>query len=760
MSEKAVIGSPTPAAGSQEIVTGRARYCPDLQIPGTLVGKLLYAPCPAARILGIDVQAARRLHGVHAVLTAADVPGENTFVYTYPPDQPLLAADQVRYRGDALAAVAAEDEATARQALALIRVEYQALPGIFDPLQAMQPGAAQVWPGRSNIADHLVIEHGDLQAGFARADIILEHTYTTPRVEHAFLETESALAYLDDDGVMVVYASSQAAHRDRMQIARSLGIPENRVRVIQPYVGGAFGGKDEATVQIHAALLAQAAGRPVRIVRTREESILTHVKRHPVAIRLRTGATADGKLTAVHAVLTGDAGPYNNASREVMGFAAVTASGAYFTPNARLEAYTVYTNNPISGAMRGFGVPQAHFACEAQMDALAQALGLDPLEIRLRNGLETGMELPTGARVREGRGMQACLHKAAELCGWQERHALPRQPAPHLRRGFGLAALGFPIGMGRSVPDHAGATLQMAVDGSVILYTGAADMGQGTHTALAQIAAEALGVSIESVRLVRPDTEKTFDAGASVASRQTFVSGNAVLQAAAPIRQALLDTACEETGLPCELLSLHGGRLYAEGELLPLGVPELAARAWERSRRLHADGFYAMEYPEELPPGSYPYAPAVYAFGAQAAQVLVDIETGQVTVEKLIAVHDPGTVINPQGALGQIEGGCAMGFGYALMEELLVEGGEMLTSSLDSYLLPTAKDTPPIQAAAVEIPEPYGPFGAKGLGEPPVSITAPAILNAVRDATGARLTQIPLTPERVLWALENKSKKP
>jgi CO/xanthine dehydrogenase Mo-binding subunit len=322
-----------------------------------------------------------------------------------------------------------------------------------------------------------------------------------------------------------------------------------------------------------------------------------------------------------------------------------------------------------------------------------------------------------------------------------------------------MASVGFSIGMGRNIADHAGAFLQMARDGSVILSTGAADMGQGVHTALAQIAAEALGVSLDSIHVIKPDTQITFDAGPSVASRQVFVSGNAVLRAAQPIYQALLETASEETGIPSDKLSLRKGRLFAEDEPLPFFVADLADKAWEHNRRLHADGFYAMEYPEEQPPNVYPYAPAVYTFGTQVAKVIVDIETGHVKVEELIAVHDPGRVINPGGAQGQVEGGCCMALGYALMEELVVDHGRTQNLTFDSYLIPTAQDIPEIKVKLIEIPEPYAPYGAKGLGEPPTATTAPAILNAVVDAIGAPLTQIPLTAERVLEAIEAKQQK-
>jgi CO/xanthine dehydrogenase Mo-binding subunit len=753
MSDFSVIGKPAPANRSREIVTGQARYCPDIRLPGMLVGKLLYPKYSSAIITRLDMNSARMLPGVVALLTARDIPGENSYLYALPADQPLLVTDIVRYQGDALAAVAAETEELAQAALDAIKVEYEPLEGLYDVLEAMQPGARQVWPDRENVYDHLIIDHGDIDLGFKAADIIIEHTYYTPLVEHAFMETEGAVAYLDENGVMVVYSSCQAPHRDQIQIARALGVPESRVRVITPHIGGAFGGKDEAHVQIHTALLAQSSGRPVRIIRSREESILTHVKRHPIIIRYRTGITRDGKLTAVHAEAIGDTGPYLNAGRDVMNFVAATLSGPYYVPNARLEAYTVFTNNPICGAMRGYGIPQASFAYEAQMDLLARRIGMDPLEIRLLNGLDTGMQVPTGVTIREGRGMKACLQEAARFSGWKGRLNETPQPAPHLRRGWGMASIWFSIGMGRGIPDHATATLDITLDGSVILHTGAADMGQGAHTALAQMAAEAIGVKFETVKVIGPDTAITFDAGPSVASRQTFISGNAVLNAAQPIREVLLQTASELTGLPVGILQLRDGLVLAEGERLSLTIAELAIKATQENRCLHADGFYAMQYPEPLQPNSYAYAPAVFTFGTQVAQVLVDIETGQVTIEKLVAVQDAGQVINPGGARGQIEGGVIMGLGYALMEELLVDQGSTQNPNLGTYLIPTAKDVPALIVKIVEIPEPFAPFGAKGLGEPPLTPTAPAILNAVADAIGVPLYRIPLTPERVLTAI-------
>jgi CO/xanthine dehydrogenase Mo-binding subunit len=755
MPEFAVVGKHMAAVGSRDVVTGKAAYCPDLEVPNMLVGKLLYSPHACARIINLNISKARAMPGVAAVITADDVPGENSYLYWYP-DQPLLVSDQVRYQGDAVVAIAAETEEIALAALEAIDVEYEPLEGIFDPEVAMQPDARRVWPEKENLHSHHVEDWGDIEAGFSQADVIVENTYTTPYQEHAMLETESAVAYLDYDCTVVVYASAQAPHRDRTQIARALGLPENMVREITPHIGGAFGAKDEAHIQIHAALLAYKTGRPVKIVRTREESIRAHVKRHPAKIRYRTGAAKDGKLTAVHMVAIGDTGPYVNAGEEVMMVMAAYGVSPYFVPNARSEAYTVLTNNPTCGAFRGFGVTQCTFAFERQMDELARCLGMDPLKIRLLNGLKTGQRFQTKAVVSMGDGMQACLEKVAQISNWEERENTPRRPESHLRRGWGVAASFHKVGFGCDITDHASAAVNMAPDGSVLVRTGASDMGQGAHTVLAQFVAEQLGVTPPNVKVFKPDTTLAADAGASVASRATVFSGNAVIRAAEPIRQVLLDLAAEETAADPALLDLRQGFVYVEGERISLKVADLAAKAYDKNLPMQASGFYTMDYPEvELPDGSAGYE-QIADFGAHIAQVLVDIETGQVTVEKVVAVHDIGQVVNPKGVRGQIEGAVIMASGYALMEELLVDQGVIQNSSFDSYLIPTAFDSPQIISDVVELPEAETPLGAKAIGEPPMNIAPSAIANAVSDAIGAPITQLPITPERVLEALEAK----
>ncbi len=749
-----VIGKPSPNLINYQILTGGAHYLDDLSLEGTLVGKLLYSQHPCALIKKIDIAKAKNLPGVVAVLTHEDIPGENSFLLQTP-DQPVLMSDRVNYLGDAVAAVAAETEEAAQAALAAIEVIYEPLPGTYNIEDSMNTDASKVLPGYENIIPASTHEQGDLEAGFQEADVIIENTYQSQLIEQAFLEPEGALSYIDPEGNMVVYASNQAPNRDRMQIARSLNMPEHKVRVITPYVGGAFGGKDEVHVQIHAALLTQATGRPVQILRTREESILTHVKRHPITVHHKLGATKDGKITAVSLKAIADTGPYVNAGIHVMWFVGTVASGPYYLPNVRVETLAVRTNNPIGGAMRGFGGPQVCLAHEGQMDELAKALNMDPVEIRRINAIQSGQVTPNGGIVRNADAVPASIDEAARMIGWEKRDRIDRQPEPRLRRGWGMAASWFVIGLGRG-QDNAGAIVEMAPDGSVLIRTGAVEMGQGVFTTLGAMVAENLGIDLGSIRVIGPDTDITPDAMQTAASRQTFMSGNAVNKASLVIRNSLLETAAEETGLPIEILDLKSGQLRAEGEELSISIPELAAKATVANRPMYANGFYVMDFPEEKTNEGTFYAVGPSAFGTQIAQVLVDIETGEVQIEKLIAVQNVGKIINYGGAYGQMEGGCVMGIGYALMEDLVVEQGKTLNDSLESYLIPTVMDIPDIEIKLLEIPEPFGPFGAVGIGEPSMMGTAPAIANAVSDAIGKRMTQIPLTPERVLAAIEGE----
>jgi CO/xanthine dehydrogenase Mo-binding subunit len=756
MTEQAPTNKWTASPGATDIVTGSARYCPDIQLPGILTGKLLYSPHARARIVKLDVSRARQLPGVHAVLTAADIPGENSYLYAYP-DQPLLSEREVRFQGDAVAAVAAESEQAAEAALAAIEVEYEELEGLFDPLVAMQPGAPQVVAGEDNVILQTTYRNGDVEAALAAADVVVTNTYRTQWAEHAFLETEGGVALIDDEGVLTVYSSCQAPHRDRMQVARALAIPESSVRVITPYIGGAFGGKDEAHVQIHAGLLAWAAQRPVRLIRGRRESILTHVKRHPMIVECMTGAMSDGQVVAVRARAIGDAGPYHNSTHEVLNKFGEFIGGPYRVQNVEVEKIGVRTNNPISGAFRGFGAPQAAFVYESQMDEVARKLGMDPLEIRLRNGVETGDCMYTGVTLREASGMKQSLQTAAANIGWGDREAVGREPAPHLRRGWGMATILKGCGLGRGLADHAGAQLEMHGDGSVVLRSSAADMGQGITTVMAQVAADRLGIKPEDIRVMRADTAQSPDAGASCASRQAMVSGNAVLAAASAIRDTLLEVAARKVKVEKDRLDLSGGQLLVDGQPQGMTVQAIAARAALFAYPLHAECTEHFHYPPVDERIAYRFSSEVFQFCTQVAQVLVDTETGQVEVERLVAVHDVGRMISPGGTFGQIEGGIAQGLGYALSEELLVRDGHTLNPSLENYIIPMALDFPEMEMEVLENPEPDGgPGGARGVAEAPLIPTAPAIRNAIADATGLGLYELPMNPERVLGALDSQ----
>ncbi len=754
MTEYAHIGKKTSSVHVYSQVTGKGKYCPDIKIPGMLIGKLLYCPYPSARITHLDVSALKGLDDTF-VMTYQDVPGDNSFLYAdyLPPDQPLFAIDRVRYQGDIVAAIAAPDERAAEKALGLINVKYEPLIAITDVEKAIDEESPRVWDEKSNVLHELHSETGDIDQAFLKADFVYENTYITPFGEHAFLETESALAFVDNDGMIVVYASCQAPHRDRRQIARALRVPENQVRVITPLIGGGFGGKDEAHVQIHAALLANFTRQPVRIVRSRQESILAHVKRHPAIIHRRSGVNKDGRIIAAQCDIIIDTGPYVNSGYEVMGSMTHYGVGAYDIPNVKIHAQLVATNNPIGGAFRGFGQPQVTFANEVHMDELAAMVPMDPLDFRLKNGLQNGTQLYNGTVSVDGDGVRACLERAAKIAGWRQRGRTKKDCDKTMRTGWGIAQSLQPYSLGGG-EDYAGATLDMAADGSVILRSGAADMGQGVHTILSQLAAEYLGVEMDAIRILSPDTSIASDAGASNASRQTVISGNAVIDAAEKIREVLLKVAHEETAIPIDLLTLKYGYLYADNERISITVKDLAKKASERNLPLHADGFYAMQHPE-IDAGNGRIGPATPAgYGAQIAKVTVDVETGVVTLDELIAVHDVGTLINPEGAFGQVYGGCMMGIGYALMEQLQIFEGRSINNSFKGYLVPTSVDMPEMKIAFVESKGIHTRHGAKGLGELPTVATAPAIANAIGDALGIRLRKLPMTPERI-WMTMN-----
>ena len=733
-----VVGQSLPRVDAWDKVTGWARYPGDFSMPGMLHAKVVWSEYPHARVRRIDTSRAEAYPGVVRVITYRDVPVNEYGINIY--DQPVLVAegDKVRWVGDRIAIVVAETERAAEEARRLVQVDYEPLPVVTDPREAMKPGAPLVHDERSdtNILHHIKIRKGDVEAGFAQADVIVEGYYITPHVEHAYLQPEAGLGYIDEEGRVTVICAAQWPHDDLHQIAHFLNLPQDQLREIVPAVGGAFGGREDMYIQHLLALAAYAVRRPVKMVFSREESITRTGKRHPFYLRHRWGATRDGKLTAVEIEGISDAGAYASTSISVLSNATSFFAGPYVVPNARIDGYTVYTNNAVTMAMRGFGATQAPIGYEQQMDRLAEALGMDPVELRLKNLFDEGSVAVTGNVMPPGVGIKETLRQAALAAGWREENGHWRQPdlgqpsAPHKRRGIGVACAYKNVGYSFGFDDKATARVELTLEESgdierALVRVGASDVGQGVHTALAQIAAETLGVSLERVELAPLDTAEVPDAGSSSASRHVYMSGNAVMRAcleAKAKREAALRAETRETHIEAEY-TFHG-------------------------RSVRATTPYDPETGQCEPHISYGYA-------TQIALVEVDTETGEVEVLKVWAAHDVGRAVNPQIVMGQIGGGVHMGLGYALMEEFIQQEGMVRTRKLAEYQIPTVLDMPlEIVPIIVEVPDPTGPYGAKGAGEMTTLPTAPAILNAIHDAVGVWLERLPATAERVLMAMK------
>ncbi len=742
------IGLPLARPDARAKAIGEAVFAADLYFEGMLHAKVLRSEYPHAQIKRIDTSRAKALPGVAAVLTAEDIPGSKHHG-TIRADWPTLAYDKVRYTGDGLALVAAETEEIAEEALKLIRVEYEPLPGVFSPAEALAEGAPPVHED-GNLLKHIKVRKGDIERGFAEADVIVEREYHTPFIEHAYLEPEAGVGIVDEDDNVTIYVGSQIPFADRKEVAAALSIPEEKVRVIQTAVGGAFGGKEDITVQIPTALLASYTRRPVKLVFTREESIRVHPKRHATTIRLRVGATPEGNLTAVEATIWGDAGAYASLSEPVMTRTATHCAGPYEVPNVKIDCYAVYTNNPPAGAMRGFGVPQAIFAIESHMDILAEGLGVDPLELRRLNGLRVGSVTATGQRLRESVGLLKTIDRVEAKV--RELGAGVLTPsAPHKRRGWGFACCLKNVGLGGGLPDTAGAGVDITEEGRVVVRIGGSEVGQGLVGIAAQIAAEILGVPYERVDLVVGDTQRTLDGGPTVASRQTFITGNAVRFAAQGVREELARAVARALKVsPHELTFAEGQIIAPNGRGMPF--EEAIVRARQEGRDLSSE--YVYKPPATTPLGEPGDDHFAYGYATQAALVEVDTKTGGVKVLKVIAAHDVGRAINPLAIAGQLEGGVAMGMGFALSEELQVEEGFVRNANLAKYKIPRVKEMPEVVPIIVEERTAEGPFGAKGVGEITSIPTAPAIINAIYCACGIRVLTLPATPERLLSALQ------
>lgn len=763
------IGQSPVRLDAREKVTGRTLYAVDLKMAGMLYAKVLRSPHPHARILHIDATKARSLPGVVAVVTGKDFPGSLGATVQ---DQSFLAGDKVRFVGDAVAAVAAVNLDTAEEALSLIHVEYELLPALFDPVEAMKSRevlihenlsqyavASGIFPvPGTNICNHFKLRKGDPERGFNESDLVLEDTYRSHMVQHAHLEPHAAIAQVDPSGKILIWSNTQTPYFNRKALAKALNLPLNQVRIMCTALGGGFGGKSYLKAEpISVALALKTRGRPVKLVYTREEEFGVAPVRHPTIVRCKTGMKKDGTWLAQETELIFDTGAYADIGPRVCRNAGFSAAGPYQVPNVRIDSYCVYTNHPIGGAFRGFGIPQVSWAIESHLDVMAEKLGLDPVEVRLKNAVEEGSLSVTG-QVLHSVGLKETLRQAAEKIGWR------KASGPY--RGKGIACMH----KSTVTPSSSAAFVKLNEDASVTLLCSAVEMGQGSSTILAQIASEELGIPVEKISMVRPDTDVTPYDMASVSSRSTFFVGNAVRRAAADAREQLLQIAAEILEANSQDLVIEAGKVMVRGvpekaipiAELPLGEAfYVGAKGRGRGRPVLGRGSFTVEdaTPLDRETGQGKNPSAFWMYATQAAEVEVDPRSGRVKVLRISSAHDVGKSIHPVAIEGQIQGALVMGVGTALWEEMELEKGRVKNPSFAEYKLPSALDAPEMIPIIVEELHAQGPYGAKGLGEPALAPTAAAIANAIYAAVGVRVKDLPITPEKILEGLRKKENR-
>lgn len=755
------VGKPLERTDAVGKATGRTRYAGDYTMPGMLHAKVLRSDIASGRLKRLDVSKARALPGVACVLTAEDLPDRlaatdmpgQTGQKRAATDRQILVREIIRHHGEPLALIAAETPALADKAFDLIEYEIEPLPGVYDTASALEPDAPIVTEP-DNVVGKYKIRKGDIEKGFAAADRIIENTFYTQFIEHAFLEPEVGLAWVDENGVVNIRMSTQVIEHFRF-IADALGVPHNKVRILGAMVGGGFGGKEDITVELYLALLAQTTRRPVRLAYTREDSFVGHGKRHPFSVSHKTGVTEDGKITALEVKISADSGAYVFLSPYVLLYCAVAAPGPYRIDNVKIDAAAIATNNMYTSAFRGFGAAQACVAYEAQMDEIAKALGLDRFEFRRRNFMRTGDKTSTGQTVESAIWADECMTQALD--------ALGDKPADTgaVKIGRGVATYQQSYGRITWFHDTSEAWVGIEVDGTVIVRSGVTDIGAGQASALGQIAAELLGVGLDDVVIYNSDSAVTPLAGTTTATRALYMTGRAVHTASTNLRERLVAFAAQELDARPDEIDLANGQAFVPDDpSKSMSLKDLASRgASEGLERSELAMFRApFTDPIDQETGQGPVFPD-FTYGCHAVDVAVDTETGEVTVLKSVGAHDIGQAINPQAVEGQIEGGALMGQGYALSEELLYEEGKLVSPSFSEYLIPTSMDMPDIQCIILESRSGLGPFGAKGIGEPSLTPVAPAIANAVADAIGTRVFDLPITPEKVVRAIRESGHK-
>ncbi len=745
-----------------EKVTGEAIYTDDLKFDGMLYAKVKRAMIPHGFLKKLNISRAKALPGVVAVLTAEDVPGEkNHGLVIY--DWPVMIGlgERVRYVGDALAIVAAETQDIAEQAIGLIEAEFDLQPVITNPVQARQDGVPQIHE-KGNLLKHIKVRKGDMDAGFAEAEVILEHTFHTPTTDHAFLEPECSIGVPLPDGRMEIYVGSQIPYQDREQVARVMGWPQERVRIVGQLMGGGFGGKEDVMGQIHVAMLANVTQRPVKLLFDRHESLLVHPKRHATQIRVKLGAKKNGCLVAMETELYGDTGAYASLGEKVMTRATTHSAGPYDIPNVRADCYAMYTNNPPAGAFRGFGVTQSAFAVESMMDMLADAVGIDRVEVRRMNALHVGSITNTGQLLKESVGLTECIDKVSsamcQVSGLSRDELFKARltpETPHLVRSWGFASAYKNTGLGGGAPDISGADVELYEDGTFQVRSSAAELGQGLVTVMRLVVSEEMSVSPEQVSVLVMDTDLTPNGGPTTASRQTFVTGNASRYAAKTLRDQITATMAEKYDVRPEQIRFENGIVHVNGHSMSYAEVYKEMTASGQQPRVR----YEYEAPKTQPLGTGGDMHFAFSFGVQATEVEVNKVTGEVRVLKIISANDVGMAVNPLGLQGQVEGGVMMGLGNCLTEEFIMDNGNVVTDHLARYRVPGIMLTPEITSIIVEHPTAEGPYGAKGVGEISSIPTTPAITNAIYNAVGVRIDKLPVDQEmiaREIWEREEK----
>jgi len=754
-----VVGTRVPMLDAALKAKGAALFTDDLVLPGMLHGRILRSPVPHARIRHIDTSRAEKLPGVKGVVTGRDIPDRRYGIVPKAKDEHALARDKVRYIGDDVAAVCAVDPETAEEALALITVEYEALPAVFDPLEAKKEGAPLIHEGvKNNTSFFIRKEFGDVEEAFGECDEIFEHSFYSQAVNHAPLEPHGALAQFDpQNGELTVWSSTQIPYFLRRNLSNTLQLDESKVRIIKPKVGGGFGQKiDMFAKDFCAAWFAIHLGKPVKFIYEREEIFISTRQRHPMYITVKTGVKKDGTILAQKFQAFADGGAYNSTAPTMIALSCFFLMIPYRVPNLIYEGSHIYTNKPVGGAMRGHGIPQARFAVERQLDIIADRIGVDPAEIRIKNSIQAGAPHPAGFVINTC-GFSDSVKKAAAAIGWKEKRGkLP------LGRGVGLAGASFPSGVSNMSHISSGAVVQLGRDGAVNVLTGAADIGQGAETVIGQIVAEELGVPIEDIRVTAADTGITpLDPG-TFGSGVTVRAGNAARLAAISAKQKLLEFVADKLEANAADLVAKDRKIFVKGspdkgftlaealkgyQYADLPMPIVGRGSWmapasEPTTLFKEDGNFAPNY----------------SFMTQAAEVDVDLETGKVKLLKMVTAHDCGRPINPMLVEGQLEGSVVGGMGQALYEDVIVENGQVMNPSFLDYGFPTFLEMPEIEAIEVLTDDPIGPFGAKEAGEGTQLSPAPAIVNAVYDAIGVDFMTLPITPEKILAALEEKNK--